>query len=307
MGFADNLVVFWGASQLLLLPAGGLISPCLSNGTSPPESILRFFGLNTETCLYKMDAENDKARIELLLPEMIHIPAGEFVMGSDPRKDPEAKEEELPKHTLYLPTCCLSKAPVTNLQYAAFVEATSYAQPAFFQEGGAPPGKEDHPVVYVSWHDAMAYCRWLSETTGRDFSLPSEAEWEKGARGTDGRIYPWGNSFNDEWCNCSGEDTTAVGFYPSGNSPYGLTDMLGNVWEWTRSLWGKEQAPPEFSYAYDPEDGRENLKAVDDVKRVVRGGSFNSREWLLRCSARYADSPLCKNEYIGFRVLSHSP
>jgi formylglycine-generating enzyme required for sulfatase activity len=132
-----------------------------------------------------MAAENDKAMIELLLPEMILIPAGEFVMGSDPGKDPEAKEEELPRHTLFLPRYWLSKTPVTNLQYAAFVEATGNAPPAFFQEGEPPPEKEDHPVVNVSWHDAMAYCLWLSEITGRDFSLPSEAEWEKGARGTE--------------------------------------------------------------------------------------------------------------------------
>jgi formylglycine-generating enzyme required for sulfatase activity len=106
-------------------------------------------------------------------------------------------------------------------------------------EGKLPPGKSDHPVNDVAWDEAMAYCRWLSDVTGRAYSLPSEAEWEKGARGTDGRIYPWGKQWDATRCNADKgdqDDTTPVDAYPQGASPYGVLDMAGNVWEWTRSL-----------------------------------------------------------------------
>jgi formylglycine-generating enzyme required for sulfatase activity len=120
-------------------------------------------------------------------PEMVLIPAGKFLMGSDPSVDKNARDNEQPQHTLHLPDYYLAKTPVTNAQYAAFVQATYRRQPEGWEHGKPPSGKEDHPVVHVSWHDAVAYCRWLSEVTGRPYRLPSEAEWEKGARGTDGR------------------------------------------------------------------------------------------------------------------------
>jgi len=188
-------------------------------------------------------------------PEMVLIPDGEFLMGSDPSVDKDARDDEQPQHTLYLPDYYLAKTPVTNAQYAAFVQVT-YRQPGGWKGGKPPSGKEDHPVVNVSWHDAVAYCNWLAEVTGKPYRLPSEAEWEKGARGTDGRIYPWGNRWDAKRCNTgeSGkEGTTPVGAYPEGASPYGLLDMAGNVWEWTRSVYK--------SYPYDPDDGREDLQA----------------------------------------------
>lgn len=122
-------------------------------------------------------------------------------------------------------------------------------------DGESPIGL-DHPVIYVTQHDATVYCRWLSEITGKSYRLPSEAEWEKAARGTDGRIYPWGDQWEAGRCNAqpSGKrDTTPVGAYPQGKSPYGLLDTAGNVWEWTRSLCKR--------YPYDPADGREALDA----------------------------------------------
>jgi formylglycine-generating enzyme required for sulfatase activity len=200
-------------------------------------------------------------------PEMVLIPAGEFLMGSDPSVDQDARDDEQPQHTLYLPDYYLAKTPVTNAQYAAFVQAT-YRQPEGWEAGKPSSGKEDHPVVNISWHDAVAYCRWLSGVTGRPYRLPSEAEWEKGARDTDGRIYPWGNQWDAKRCNTreSGKrDTTPVGAYLEGASPYGLLDMAGNVWEWTRSVYK--------SYPYDPDDGREDLEAKGIG--VLRGGSWN--------------------------------
>jgi formylglycine-generating enzyme required for sulfatase activity len=177
-------------------------------------------------------------------PEMILIPAGEFLMGSDLQKDEYAEKNERPQHTLYLPDYYLAKTPVTNAQYTAFVLATDHNVPIVWTDGPPPRGEENHPVVGVSWSDAKDYCDWLSEVTGRGYGLPSEAEWEKGARGTDGRIYPWG----DQWdaTRCSAErgdqvDATSVDAHPAGASPYGLLDMAGNVWEWTRSLEGQRR------------------------------------------------------------------
>jgi formylglycine-generating enzyme required for sulfatase activity len=243
-------------------------------------------------------------------PEMVLISAGDFLMGSDPSVDKDAYDDEQPQHTLHLPDYYLAKTPVTNAQYAAFVQATGHRQPqhwkALFRKGGKPPkGEEDHPVVYVSWHDAVAYCNWLSEVTGRPYRLPSEAEWEKGARGSDGRIWPWGNQWDAERCNSEEggpEDTTPVGAYPEGASPYGLLDMAGNVWEWTRSLWGEGGEEPSFKYPYDPDDGREDLEAEGD--RVLRGGLWAYYfERDTRCSSRCSVPPSHFYGNGGLRVM----
>jgi len=168
---------------------------------------------------------------------MVHIPAGEFLIGSDPRTDPHGRASEHPQHILHLPGYSIARLPITNQQYQAFVRATGYPQPINWT-GGASPVGPGHPVVYVSRHDAAMYCRWLSEATGKPYALPSEAEWEKAARGKDGRIYPWGNEWQAGRCNSREEGlraTTPVGQYALGKSPYGLLDMAGNVWEWTHS------------------------------------------------------------------------
>ena len=245
-------------------------------------------------------------------PEMILIPAGEFLMGSDPEKDKQAKDDELPQHTLYLPDYAMAKTPVTNAQYAAFVQATGYAPPVhwkflLWKRQRPPRGRANHPVVNVSWRDARAYCRWLSEVTGKPYRLPSEAEWEKGARGTDGRIYPWGNVWDAGRCNTNEErekeGTTPVEAFPQSASPYGLLDMVGNVWEWTRSLWGVALSKPKFKYPYDPADGRENAMAGDAVRRVLRGVSFYNDRQSARCACRYRYSPRNRFVSVGFRVV----
>jgi formylglycine-generating enzyme required for sulfatase activity len=134
-------------------------------------------------------------------PEMILIPAGEFLMGSDPQQDKDARDDEQPQHRLFLPAYYLAKTPVTNTQYRAFVLATGHEEPEYWTKANPPYGKEDHPVVHISWYDARDYCQWLLAVTGRGYELPSEAEWEKGARGADGRIYPWGNQWDTTRCN----------------------------------------------------------------------------------------------------------
>jgi formylglycine-generating enzyme required for sulfatase activity len=234
-------------------------------------------------------------------PEMILIPASEFLMGSDPEKDQNAQDDEQPQHCLYVPDYCLSKTPVTNAQYRAFVLARGHEAPFGWTNRTPPRGEKDHPVWDVSWYDALAYCRWLSEVTGKRYGLPSEAEWEKGARGTDGRIYPWGDQWEATRCNSaesgSGK-TTSVYAYPEGASPYGVLDMAGNVLEWTRSLWG-------FAYLYRSKDGRENLDAPRDVHRVLRGGAFDDSLGLVRCAYRVRYGPHVRDMFIGFRVVMH--
>jgi formylglycine-generating enzyme required for sulfatase activity len=230
--------------------------------------------------------------------DMVTIPAGEFLMGSDKRRDSMARDAETPQHRVYLPEYRIARIPVTNRQYKLFVDATGYETPAHWNNGRIPDGKENHPVVNVSWRDAQAFCRWAG------VRLPSEAEWEKAARGTDGRIWPWGNKPpNDKLCNFNNNvgRTTPVGAYPAGASPDGCLDMAGNVWEWTSSKWGMDWDKPEFDYPYDPDDGRED--AEGDARRVLRGGAFFGYEVSVRCAFRLWDLPDFRGSNFGFRVV----
>jgi formylglycine-generating enzyme required for sulfatase activity len=147
----------------------------------------------------RLDNPEDLVRLEIaaaLARNIRVIPAGEFLIGSDPHQDKDALDNEQPQHRLSLPDYFLAKTPVTHAQYRAFVLATSHEAPGRWTNGTPPSGKEDHSVVNVSWYDAKDYCQWLSQVTGKDYRLPSEAEWEKGARGINGRIYPWGNPWD---------------------------------------------------------------------------------------------------------------
>jgi len=238
---------------------------------------------------------------------MILIPSGKFLMGSDPQQDPDAEDNEQPQHRLYLPNYYLAKMPVTNAQYRAFVLSTDHRAPDRWTGRTPPRGEGDHPVVYVSWYDALNYCQWLSKVTGRSYSLPSEAEWEKGARGTDGRIYPWGNQWDasrvrvQPWWKRWRLKTTPVEACPAGASPYGLLCMAGNVWEWTRSLLGKYPYPGEAQ----GQAQREDLTAPADKGRILRGGPIDSPPGFVPCASRRGLSPLNLAENVGFRVVMH--
>ncbi len=153
--------------------------------------------------------------------------------------------------------------------------------------------KADHPVVSVSWHDAQAFCKWAGVL------LPTEAQWEKAARGPNGRLWPWGNDKpTKDHCNfdMNVKDTTPIGSFPKGASPYGCLDMAGNVWEWTSSHYKP--------YPYDGGDGREDLSAPDSVPRVLRGGSFASHVGDVRCAGRDGFNPYGRGADLGFRVLA---
>jgi formylglycine-generating enzyme required for sulfatase activity len=206
----------------------------------------------------------------VVVPEgMAWVPPGPFIMGGP---------EGLPVQVARIEQgFFIARTPVTNGQYARFVAATGH-MPPWNWEGRPPPGEmRDHPVMYVDWDDAVAYAEWAG---GR---LPTEQEWEKAARGIDGRIYPWGDEFDAARCNAreSGIDTTTpVGRYsPGGDSPCGCADMAGNVWEWTASEY---------------EIGRAG---------VLRGGAWGSRQRYARCAARVRLTPDDFPDYVGFRVV----
>ena len=243
------------------------------------------------------------------------IPAGSFLMGSDPSGDADVYDDEQPQHTVHLPyEYYMARYPVTVAQFEAFVQASGYKS----RDEDWGRGLPNHPVVYVSWYDALAYCKWLTtrlrewpETPEplahllRDASwcvtLPSEAEWEKAARGSDGRRYPWGDAPEPNRANYDETGigkTSAVGCFPGGVSPHGVEEMSGNVFEWTRSLWRLEPDKPIFRYPYDSHDGRERLQAVDDVPRVVRGGAFWGAPRRARCA--YSGYVGARDVHFGF-------
>ena len=239
-------------------------------------------------------------------PHSVLIPAGAFLMGADP--GPEVPEYETPQHVVVLPHFRMGIHPVTMAQYAAFIrDRKTQATPRgwFNRE---PPGRLDHPVTDVSWHDAMAYCAWLSEKTDRCYTLPSEAEWEKAASWTESgqkRQYPWGSEWLDGRWNVGESEPAAVTAHPTGASAYGVEDLLGNVQEWTRSLWGRQPTQPDFGYPYAQDDGREIAEPAGLPARsrlVHRGGSFRSARVDLRCSARGSSLADSKIAWRGFRV-----
>ncbi|MBI3914163.1 MAG: SUMF1/EgtB/PvdO family nonheme iron enzyme [Chloroflexi bacterium] len=220
--------------------------------------------------------------------EMILIPAGEFLMGSNDY------DNEKPPHKVSLDAFYISKYPVTNAEYKKFVDATKQSLPSHWENSNIPRGKENHPVVNMNWNDAAAYARWVGAR------LPTEAEWEKTASWDDAEKeklrYPWGNEFDAKKCNTSESgirDTTPARKYsPQGDSPYGVCDMAGNVWEWCSSLYKP--------YPYKHDDGRENPEASD--ARVLRGGAWVDFRDGARCAFRRWVGPHLRGSDVGIRV-----
>jgi formylglycine-generating enzyme required for sulfatase activity len=217
---------------------------------------------------------------------MISIPAGEFTMGNDAGGD-----DEKPAHKVSVASFEIDQFEVTNEQFQAFVEKTGYVSTA--EKAGESAawrtygqGKPKHPVILVSWNDAVAYCEWAGKR------LPSEAEWEKAARGTEGFVYPWGNEWTTGKANTeeSGyRGTTIVGSFPDGASSYGVMDMAGNVSEWTTD-WYEAYPGSTFTSGY-----------FGKKYRVIRGGGWFSDAKLVRTTERSCSSIDLHNDDVGFR------
>jgi formylglycine-generating enzyme required for sulfatase activity len=221
--------------------------------------------------------------------------------------NPIAYDAEKPQHTVELPyDYWLARLPVTNDQFAMFVESAPYK----FEMANDWKDRINHPVVNVSWYDAVKYCEWLNEKLRGELGelslrLPTEAEWEKAARGATGNEWSWGDEFDKIKCNSfeggKGGTTPVDAYSPQGDSPYGVADMVGNVWEWTLSLWGKDGNKPHFKYPYTPKDGREDMKAGNTVLRVARGGSFLQNHRAVRAACRARRNH--RHVDLGFRLV----
>lgn len=225
--------------------------------------------------------------------EMVWVPEGEFLMGSK-AEDKTAQDSETPQHRVTLSGYWMYRTEVTVGQYRKFLKET----------GGQMPRepefkwKDNHPMVNVGWNDAKAYAEWAGAR------LPSEAEWEKAARGDDGRAYPWGRGFSPNFCwsaDASGGDnhkigTAPVGSFPLGESPYGCLDMAGNVWEWCEDYFGAEYY--DVSARLDPKGPR---YATD---HVFRGGAWFAPMDMVRCAVRGHRPPEFANDSLGFRCAA---
>lgn len=221
---------------------------------------------------------------------MVWVPAGEFFMGCNETVEIQCESDEKPGRRVYLDAFHIDKFEVTVADYRKCVLAGTCKTP---NTGGKcnwdHAGREDHPINCVDWHQAYAYCKWAGRR------LPTEAEWEKAARGTDGRKYPWGNNWDSSKANTwDAKQTVSVGSYSSGRSPYGAHDMAGNVWEWVHDRYDKGY--------YRSAPNRNSKGPSSGSARVVRGGSWAAGEArYARASARHTGSPGRRYGHFGFR------
>ena len=229
------------------------------------------------------DQEPDQSYYEM--PDQFkRIPAGRSLIG-----------EGNDSHSVSVNSFEISKYPVTNLAYQKFVKQSNHTPPSHWNSE-FPQTLRDHPVVEVNWYDALAYCEWLSNSTGIHHRIPTEIEWERVARGVENTVYPWGNSFNPKNCNCWELGvgwTTPVNCFLRSASSFGVLDMVGNIWEWCSTLF--------TGYPYQADDGREDLE--DDGWRVLRGGSWMDHEWGVRAARRLSGNPITFSHNTGFRVV----
>ncbi|HEX8995806.1 MAG TPA: SUMF1/EgtB/PvdO family nonheme iron enzyme [Ktedonobacterales bacterium] len=268
-----------------------------------------------------------------IIPPLCHVDAGPFLMGSDPREDMDAEDNELPQRTVETEAYQIGTYPVTVAEYDCAVRAGVVREPQYLLATWTfQLQRLDFPVACISWADATAYAAWLARLTGQAWRLPTEAEWEKAARGADGRRYPWGNQWDSSRANVDKEamwyleheqqgtgkrgssfvrewarrperfedEPTPVGAY-SGHgdaSPCGAHDLAGNIWEWTSSLYRP--------YPYSPGDGREDPTATGT--RVLRGGCWASEVSEARAANRNGNAPAEPDDGMGFRLaLAASP
>ena len=230
--------------------------------------------------------------------QMVLIPTGEFWMGSP---DSEGSTDEHPRHRVYLDAYAMDKFEVAVSRYAKFLKSSGRRPPVYWDQGNTDK-HSNLPVVGVNWHDAEAYCQWAEKR------LPTEAEWEKAARGTDGRMYPWGNeqptprlaNFEKGYSSNPYDELLApVDSYEAGKSPYGLHHMAGNVWEWTADWYD------EHFYAKSPE--RNPIGPSSGTLKVLRGGSWGLVPVNVRSASRTRYAPSDRYDLIGFRCAQDRP
>jgi formylglycine-generating enzyme required for sulfatase activity len=270
------------------------IDTALKNDSSRIGEFARLFldieqSTSTETTSRPARWQNPKD-----LMQYVFVPASNFDMGA---RDIEALPQETPADLVYLDAYYIAVHPVTNLQYQKFIQATGHFTPSGNDWWNSwigdkyPPGMDHHPVVFVSWYDAMRYCEWAG------CMLPTEAQWEKAARGPDGRIFPWGDNTEraDELMNFDSNigRTTEVGLYPDGASPYGCLDMSGNVWEWCAD-W--------FSPGYWRQERRSPKGPRQGMRRVDRGGGWQMDARRCRSAYRGHWPPNHPDRDLGFRT-----
>jgi formylglycine-generating enzyme required for sulfatase activity len=258
---------------------------------------------------------------------MVLVPGGEFTMGSSER-DSWADEDEMPQRVIDVPAFLIDQLEVSNLEYKRFVDATEWPPPPNWKDRTYPEGADFIPVTEVTWWDAAAYARWAGKR------LPTEVEWEKAARGTDGRRFPWGDKFSRDAAN-NDETLLPVGSKPLGASPWDAVDMAGNVAEWTASAYSpypelEAALPQEFGGSaatapvaggsatvetargdrptIEPDDPRLEILTLEELRdtrpRVYRGGSFNSYARFLRCTNREKENPGARWNNLGFRCAA---
>ncbi len=213
--------------------------------------------------------------VTVITPPLCDVPAGVFIMGSDPRRDPQASDAEFPQRTVQLGAYRIARYPVTVAEYAWAVQAQAVRAPG---EWARQIQRPEHPVVLMTWKQAITYARWVATVTGEPWRVPTEEEWEKAARGTDARIYPWGDRWEPLRANTSDGgpgDTTPVGMYPGGVSPYGVWDMAGTVQEWVG-------IPPDSPLARPGPWG----SGTTTDKGYLAGGSWDDSPSSARCAYR---------------------
>jgi formylglycine-generating enzyme required for sulfatase activity len=265
------------------------------------------------SCLAASLAGTGASRVVDVAADFVEVAAGPFTMGADPSRDRDAYDNErwspaAGEGSVFVPAFYIARHEVTVGEFAEFARARTW--PVDERALAAP---STHPVTFVSWPDALAYCRWLETRLATAASTPprtrqllaqgwrvtlaNEAEWEKAARGADRRRYPWGNEPQRTRANYEGTGTTPVGLFACPECAFGLADMSGNVWEWTRS--------PYQPYPYDPNDDHANLDA--DALWVIRGGHFGDGPRLVRTTTRTGADPGARRPFIGFRVVISQP
>ncbi len=244
------------------------------------------------------DASRDEAPFRPNpIPEingMVFVPAGEFLMGSTAEQLLKMAEvDEFPQRRVFVDDFYIDIHEVTNAQYKVFLDSTQTEAPPKWMHGDYGIGEDGFPVISVSFDEAAAYAKWVGKR------LPTEAEWEKAARGTDGRVFPWGDSFDRALAN-NGEHLVPVMSYPAGVSWYGCFDMAGNAAEWVDSRY---EAYPRGSNDVIPKGVPDRNEVFSKDRRVYRGGSWNTFSKYLRCANRESTAPGKRWVYVGFRCV----